>query len=438
MKRSRRTASFVSALVFTLSVLATQTAGEVSQAPSKGPAELGASLPDYSYFTQDLSGSSMDRALAVYQHGFDVDLMDFGQAVAVGAEATVTRRIALAEDRGGPESQGDPAPMALSPDGRRVAVGRYADDSGELALLTFEGASQSMHEVPGAHAVVPLAWSPDSRYLVLVASPKAFNPYASLYFDPFEGSAWILDVQSGDLRDLEISDVSSAAFSPSGTELAVERPGVLDILGTDGSVRRSMGLPSDTILNGPNAWSPDRDLLAVTELHRDRCPWPDGAGAQERWEECVENLEVLTFVDASGAGGPVPDPIRAGVAGSGDILGWRGPEEMLLLDSFVRASDLDQASYFVTAVSLNGEEQHQLSSIAGGGNFGVGGLQLASGLVPDLRMVEGHGPINRGPWPLWASILAAAAAGLMAARLSSLTPRLLGWPRRKVRRGLRR
>lgn len=425
MTRSRRVHACIAAVVFALSMLATQTAGGMTQSGPAGPAELGPSLPDYSYFTSGLSGSSMDRALAVYQHGFHVELMDYEQAVAVGADGPVTRRIRLAEERGGPELQGDPAPMALSPDGRHVAVGTYADDAGQVALLRFEGASPSMHRVPRAHAVVPLAWSPDSRYLVLAASPKAFNPFGSFYLSPLEGDAWLLDVQSGEVRDLGMSDASAAAFSASGTELAVEGPGRIDIVNIDGSVTRSIGLPRGTALNGPNAWSPDGALLAVTALNRGQCPWLGAAEeAQKRHDECISDLEVLTFVDASGAGGPVPDPIRAEVAGSGEILGWRGPEEMMLLDSHVSVADDDQTSYVLSAVSLRGGEPRRLSSIAGDGNFGIGSLQLASGLVPDLRMVEGTGPPDRGPWPLWAAIPAALLAALMAVVLSRLTVRL--------------
>src|SRR5688572_30027625 len=86
-----------------------------------GEPDAPASLPDriagYSYLTADVSSDPPGRAIAVYQHGFGVEFFDFPQALVLGADRDVYRRVDLAERRGGSARQGgDPAPMLLSPD----------------------------------------------------------------------------------------------------------------------------------------------------------------------------------------------------------------------------------------------------------------------------------------------------------------------------------
>ncbi|MGZ5404068.1 MAG: hypothetical protein ACXWDL_05420, partial [Nocardioides sp.] len=81
-------------------------------------AAVAVTLPDrlagYSYLTGDVSEAPPGRVMALYQHGFGVEFMDFPQAVVLAADVDLYRRLDAAEDRSGPESQGDPGPMLLS------------------------------------------------------------------------------------------------------------------------------------------------------------------------------------------------------------------------------------------------------------------------------------------------------------------------------------
>ncbi|OMQ14182.1 hypothetical protein A7K94_0218420, partial [Modestobacter sp. VKM Ac-2676] len=141
----------------------------VALLPGGGPAGGGqgaaAGIPDrmagYSYLTGDVSSSPPGRAVALFQHGFGVEFMDFPQAVTVGAEDDVYRRVDLAEDRAGAESQGDPAPMLLSPDGTRVVVGDHDSDRPDLAALDLGTGEVARYPLPQGRSAVPVAWSPD-------------------------------------------------------------------------------------------------------------------------------------------------------------------------------------------------------------------------------------------------------------------------------------
>lgn len=431
----RKVRAGVAAVVFAASMVVIRSSGDVASETTVGPGVLPESLPDYSYLTADVSASAPGRALAIYQHGFNVEFMDFGQAVMVGSDGSTTRRIGAAETSDGASLQGDNQPMELSPDGRLVAIGDYISQSGEITMMDFDGAETTKHPIPDAGSVTPLGWSHDSRYLVVASSPQPFDPY--IFLDPprFSGDAWLLDMETGTLTAMEQTDVSAAAFSPTGSEVALERGTSVDIVGTDGSMVRSIDLPARQKLNGPNAWSPDGDLLALIDDDHNQCSWPDGAGAEKTWDDCVESIEALTFVHTDGSDGPTPDPIRAGVAGNGNVLGWLGPQEVLVLDNVVRGDDADLASYFVNAVQLDGSEPRRLSAISGFDNYGVGSFQMASALVPDLTFVEDGASIDRGPWPLWAAIPTSLAAALAALGAIGLAPRLQGWRRRKAAAG---
>ncbi|WP_107774289.1 hypothetical protein [Nocardioides sediminis] len=82
-----------------------------------GVCSAAAILAGYSHLTGNVSDSPPGPAVALYQHGFGVELLDFPQAVVLSASGDTYRRVDAAEGRAGPETQGDPAPMLLSPDG---------------------------------------------------------------------------------------------------------------------------------------------------------------------------------------------------------------------------------------------------------------------------------------------------------------------------------
>ncbi|MCZ2823460.1 MULTISPECIES: WD40 repeat domain-containing protein [unclassified Modestobacter] len=399
----------------------------VALLPGDGPAaaehDAVVAIPDrmagYSYLTGDVSDSPPGRAVALFQHGWGLEFMDFPQAVAVGAHDDVYRRVDLAEDRAGPETQGDPAPMVLSPEGTRVAVGDHDSDRLDLAVLDLGNGEVTTHPLPEGRSAVPVAWSPDGRLVAYLASAAPTNPYSGT---PIEGDVGLLDVSSGEVRTLAgATQVSTAAFSPDGSELAVQRSptagGTLDVFDLEGGGRRGLDLPVGHELGGADAWSPDGALLATARVPSpcldavDEAEW---TACQGEWESIPD---VIAFVAATGRPTEVPEPLDGEIAESRRVLGWASAREVVVLSG--RADDgSDPDEFWVTRVSLDDGATERLSAVpTGGGNYGVGRFQLATSLVPDLQ-VRSAGELDRGRWPVWLRVTlalgAAAAAGLLA------------------------
>lgn len=399
----------------------------VALLPGDGPAAadhgVAAGIPDrmagYSYLTGDVSDSPPGRAVALFQHGWGVEFMDFPQAVAVGAHGDVYRRVDLAEDRAGPETQGDPAPMLLSPEGTRVVVGDHDSDRLDLAVLDLGDGEVTTHALPEGHSAVPVAWSPDGRLVAYLAGATPTNPYSGM---PIEGDVGLLDVSSGEVHTLAgATEVSTAAFSPDGSELAVQRSstagGTVEVFDLEGGGRRSLDLPAGHQLGGADAWSPDGALLATS-----RVPFPCLDLVEEaRWTACQEEWEsipdVIAFVAATGRPTEVPEPLEGAVAESRRVLGWASPREVLVLSARTDGDGSDPDEFWVNRVSLDDGAIERLSVVPTGGNYGVGRFQLATSLVPDLQ-VRSAGEPDRGRWPMplrvALALVAAAAAGLLA------------------------
>jgi hypothetical protein len=112
------------------------------------------SIPDrlasYSYLTGNVSDAPPGRAVALYQHGFGVEFMDYPQAVVLAADDDLYRRLDAAEDRGGSETQGDPGPMLLSPDGLWVALGDHDTRDADLGVVDLRTGGVTSRQVPDA------------------------------------------------------------------------------------------------------------------------------------------------------------------------------------------------------------------------------------------------------------------------------------------------
>ncbi|MDO5736126.1 MAG: hypothetical protein Q4P15_06585 [Propionibacteriaceae bacterium] len=168
-----------------------------------------------------MSTSPPGRAVALFQHGFGVEFMDFPRAVVIGADANVYRRMGAAEARGGPETQGDPGPMLLSPDGTRVAVGSYDSSVPDLALIDLHTGDVELLPVSGGRSVIPLALSPDSNQVAYLSVADPVNPYSGT---AIRGDIGMLELATGRARLLPgDADARAVAFSPDGKELAIHR-----------------------------------------------------------------------------------------------------------------------------------------------------------------------------------------------------------------------
>ncbi len=381
-----------------------------------GPAGFPDRVADYSYLTGTVSSSPPGRAIATYQHGYGVELMDFPQALVLAADGDVYRRLNLAEGRGGPETQGDAGPSRLSPDGTRTAVGRYDTRSPDLVVLELATGRKERYAVAGGRSAVPLAWSPDSSLVAYLTTAGSINPYSG---SAITGEIGVLDTQTGTARLLPgPAGARAAAFSPDGTELAIHRlgngsvgsqdwfaqmaGGAIDIVNLDGTPDRQIPLPVDLYLNSHAAWSPDGALLAMGV---------SGIGKHG-----------IVFLDASGADGPVPAPLPRTVSGWHGILGWTGPRELLVLGGDERSGDREEDLHWLTALPVDGGEPRRLSAVPAGGNFGVGAFQLATGLLPDLE-IRYAADADRGKLPLPLRVGTALVVGGLAFAATELVVR---------------
>lgn len=372
-----------------------------SPAPAATPA-VPQEMAGYSHLTGSVSASPPGPVVALWQHGYGVEFLDFPQAVVLGSGGDSYRRVDVAEGRAGGETQGDPAPMLLSPDGTRVAVGDHDIDRPDVVVVDLSTGDTTRHPLPTGRSVVPVAWSADGRTLASLVSDEATNPYSG---GRITGDVAVLDLTDGAAEVLELDRSSTgAAFSPDGSEVAVDQSGVVTVVGLQDGAERSLEVGG--VLAGPTAWSPDGRLLAVTTT--EPVPAPPGVDAPGV-------PTGLSFVDATGGGGgDVPDPLLLDLTGPGRVLGWSGPDEVLTVLA-VAGTDTccgdDQQT--LSRVPLDGAEPRTLMRMSDLTSFGVSRFQLASSLAASLEVVDPDA-VDRGPWPWPLRGVLAVAAGLLA------------------------
>ena len=358
-------------------------------------------MAGYSHLTGSVSSSPPGPVVALWQHGYGVEFLDFPQAVVLGAGGDTYRRVDVAEERAGSETQGDPAPMLLSPDGTRVAVGDHDVERPDVVVVDLTTGATSRYALPAGHSVVPLAWSSDGEALASLVSDEATNPYSG---GRITGEIALLDLpdDSAEVVDLDGS-ATAAAFSPDGSELAVEQSGGITVVDVQDGSRRSLEV--DGVLAGPAAWSPDGRLLAVTTVEPTSAPpGVDAPGVPTG----------LSFVDPTGRGRDVPDPLALDLTGPGRVLGWAGPAEVLTVLAVEGADPCcgpDEQT--LSGVPLDGTHPRTLMRMSDLGSYGVGRLQLASSVAGSLEVV-GPAGVDRGPWPWALRGVLTVAAGLLA------------------------
>ena len=378
-----------------------------SASPAPGAAAVPERLAGYSLLTGSVSDSPPGAAVALFQHGFGAEFLDSPQAVVLGAGGEVYRRVDAAEDRAGAETQGDPAPMLLSPDGTLVAVGDHDTADPDVVVVDLETGRTTAHPLPSGRSVLPVAWSRDGRTLAHLLSPAPTDPYTG---ERIAGSVGVLDLGDDTTDVLPDDDATAVAFSPDATQLVIEHAGAyftdgprLSVVDLASGAQRD--LRADGVLAGPAAWSPDGELIATTTLE------PSGApiGVADPGKPTG-----LAFVDASGRDRELPAPVQLALSGPGRVLGWTDAGGVLVL--------LDVAGYdpccgpeasTLSAVPLDGTEPRTLMRISDLQAHGVGRVQLASATVGDLRVVSPT-DVDRGRWPLpWRGGLA-LLVGLVA------------------------
>jgi Tol biopolymer transport system component len=169
------------------------------------------------------------------------------------------------------EMRGSHNPVAVSPDGRRVAFVEHGSKvtayGTELQIATADGAAIRL-ALSAREYVSALAWSPDSLEIAFVADDR------------------LQRVRVADLSVTPIADAPSwgfgtgyrrAAWSPDGRWIAFGGPSdaTINLIAPDGSGRRVFSSG-----RGAFAWSPDGTELAFTNLGGVSVARPDGTGVR--------------------------------------------------------------------------------------------------------------------------------------------------------------
>lgn len=378
------------------------------------PVALPDVLPGYSYVTASASSSPPGPAVALYQQGYGVELADAPQAVVVGAGGAV-RRLDLAEARG-EGAQGDPGAMLLSPDGRRVAVGRYDDDAPDIALQDLTSGAVTHSAVVAGRAVLPLAWSPDSRALLAVVRDAPWNPYSVDAERGASGTPVLVGVDGAvsTLPPGAPSAVVEAAFSPDGRQVALQAEGgslvVLDRGSEDLRTLEATGS-----LLGQAAWSPDGRWLAVRRA-------------------CAVGLVPTSPaptdpVAPSGSVGSAAECVP-GLSSSSRFVGWATPSAVVVGEP-VDASGAELDPQPVVAVDAVSGGRTVLSGVpTASANYVVSRLQ-----VPAVALAGAAGQHGTAPSPgydhgrgalvlqVLALVLLAGAVALLVAAAAALARR---------------
>ncbi|PWJ50642.1 hypothetical protein SAMN06264364_12217 [Quadrisphaera granulorum] len=415
-----RTAGLVVLVVgTTLALLPATTASTVG--PEALAAGLPRQLPGYSYATESVSSSPPGTALALYQQGYGVEFADFPQAVVVGAGGSV-RRLDLAEGRG-EGAQGDPGAMLLSPDGTRVAVGRYDAERADVAIQDLRTGEVVRSRVLGSGAVLPVAWSPDGRQLVALVLAAGFNPYGGDGGPP-AGTPVVLnaDGSAGPALAGAPELVEAAEWTPDGRSLLLtDEAGVVTKLGAAAPEDGSAGAPAAAPWTlpfpaGPNAWSPDGALLATSGT----CPYrgSDVIPPRAPGEGITVPATGLVLVPTGGAASPAPHCLPDG-RGYMAFLGWAGARTVVVaVSADTEGTETDPVP--IIAVNVDTGERTRLSAIPTSGNFAVSRLQVPSAVLAGSLQRPGAAPTTawdhgRGDLALRIAAVAALAGGVALA-----------------------
>ena len=170
----------------------------------------------------------------------------------------------------GPNANGSAiAPIAWSPDGRKLAFGRIAGHlrytTNSLSVIDFDGSNEVRLVELHAVDLGPLAWSPEGSRIEFLRD-----------FDGSDGGGlWTVNVDGTGLHvvapgpwapSTEVSAVYDwgGVWSPDGRWLAQPREGGIGILATDGSDYRRIGIGDH---NGVEhiRWSPDGSQLVFMD-----------------------------------------------------------------------------------------------------------------------------------------------------------------------------
>ena len=211
-------------------------------------------------------------------------------------------------------SPADDEQAAFSPDGERL-VFRSSRDGGGLFLMGATGESVRRLTDGGFDP----AWSPDGKRIAYSAEP-AFDPYSRAA----AAALWIVDVATGEKRQLPPKDAVQPAWSPDGKRIAywANSAGQRDLwtVGVEGG--EPVAVTADQATDWSPEWFPDGRWLYFSS---------DRAGGM--------NLFRVAIDPATGAAAGAPEQVTTSVGN----LGWfrfSADGRRLVAAAYERSSEL--------------------------------------------------------------------------------------------------
>lgn len=353
------------------------------------PAEVAV----YSWFTPHLSGAP-GPVVMTYQNGVGVEALDLPQGIALSADGCTYRRFGAAEARSTPTDQGDPAHTLLSADGTFALIAG-ANREGSVELVSFVTGEAREIDVGEGRSALPLSIDAAGRLVVLQTDTDEMSPYLA-FNTPMNGELWLLDLATGELRDLAVDGASGAAISPDGAQVAA--------VTAAGGVVLDLSTGERTDLPGVTAWA---------DLEDDA--WsPDGTALATLGRE--GGLQITSVTDEPQTRTlPLPPPADRYPS----VLGWRDADTVMVQ---LVEGEANTAQFLWVSVS-SGQTEVFSSYDSGWTKAALASADVARNLLAswDVRATRA----DQGPM---LSLLLATGLGLLVAIVVAAT-----WPRIRAR-----
>lgn len=388
-RRRRLTLAALALVLLALPALILPTVTATVNEPADAKPSLPDEIADFSLLTRSVSEHPAGRAIMIYVYG-NGELFNQWQPLALGADGDTYRRIDAAAGLAGTK------PWLLSPDGTTILLAEETKATESFTRIDLTTGQTSRVGLPAPTGVVPLAMSPDGRYVAYTSvTPPDDKAHGAIQQAAFRhGTMALLDLTTGQVRTVpDLSPVQAASFSPDGKTVAVQSAMKTWLVDVDDFRREEVAMPDGQGIAPRVAWSPDGRRLATVTWTFDRWTTLDNQGARS-YRRDYEDLRV-GIVDLAGATAPIQ--LAEGMV---HVLGWRSPQSLV--------GTTEWSGGALTEYHLDGRAPEVISRFDTGRDCEFWtqpcvaiDVQLATGLLAQSE-IRDAGWAQRGPWPLWA------------------------------------
>jgi Tol biopolymer transport system component len=239
-----------------------------------------------------------------------------GKWIVYGGEANGNRDIYLQSVTGQtqinltPDSMDDDDQPAFSPDGERIAF-RSSRDGGGIFVMGRTG--EAVRRI--TRAGFKPAWSPDGTELVFTTENADLDPQNTLGLS----ALWVVNVASGQTRQLSDVDAVLPSWSPNGHRIAYTSRGPragstrLDIWTIDRSGRNPIAVTTDGTVNWNPAWSPDGNYLYFVSSR---------GGPPNLWRVAIDEMSGKTRRQPEPVTTPAPFVAHVAISADGTRIAY--------------------------------------------------------------------------------------------------------------------